>query len=624
MADIGKLERDVFICDGNQAPLGSGVLLVPKDYEYVFVLTAAHLFRHKNAPSAEYVTLNIYSSFLRNKQYKEGATKNLGRIKNVECDIFTMDEEWQSEEGPVILIHSKYDPQNCYSPCDHAIVRMEREKWMNGISMFSFPKIFEERIALCGYGYPCGGYGEQLRREGDFFSGRSNFECSSSQNDEMKNEIIVSHGYERDRIKLEGFSGTGIFDTQGKFYGVIGRRYGNDEAPDACILSSWKGFDEILQIFGWVPTVTDVPEEDILTVDLKVTAHWLLDKGGDASKDLLDDRKTINLASLLFGMTDSYVVVLATVWRNGIAAAMERILDEFAAKDNRRRESLGFPMWKEQSSLNYTERQGEGLVMNIKAVRPDLLSRVREILKRHENENMPLILNVWSDRPEEALSAVAGIYEDSKLRTLADYLSVVECRQQSVEKDFSGYQTAQTSRTAIQQWLGAQSAETAEALFQSESMYGVLDQDKIDDLTVHLWIFMRDHFNNEEHILWDYFQRMRGNCSEHTLQLLNVLEGQCEMNHIADLLKPGDIQVWAELAAGSDFEKGIRDNCGNPVFYWIAIMRNVNGCEYVLRERLDRRNDRFISRLLDRFPNRDRDEIIETQASFIRDYLRPE
>lgn len=675
MEEIGKFGRDVFICDGNRTPLGTGVLFVPENFEYAFILTVAHLFRNDTNCSRESITLNIYSPFLRKIHKDEGRERDLGRISNVECEIWKMGETFQDDSDAVILLHSKYNPNDKASSFDIAVVRLKKETWMNEMKPLVFPEKFEERIELDGYGYPRGGNVEQLRKNGDFFAGRLPLKCCSAQYDEIRKDIEVTHDYKKQEgIELDGYSGTAIFDGKGRFYGVVSRLWGRDNDPGAFVISSWRGFDEVLQTFGLEIKNIDVSREMEIFIDLNVRGHWLLNIQNESARDLIDDREVINLASLLFGMTDAYTVILASTWKKGIASTLERMIYEFAAKNNQKREDLPFPKWKEASHLTDTAEQGEGLVVDIAASRSDLLVRIREILQRCKNKNIPLIVNVWSERPEEAISAVASVYEKSELQCMGDYISMIDdsvisknvwyyaeespdiCLQKRedidqqvgrhvflTDKDYNaehwwslilqtaksgfaennlkGYRLAKSSKDAVQHWIGAQSEESIQKLFEYEIVFNLLEQDEVDELTMYLWRFIKAHPENI--VIRKFFDRIKNNCSLHVTQLINVLEGQCDIQDIVDSLYPTDIQIWSELVENDNFRSSVEKIKGHN-FYWIAIMRGLNGYEYVMRERITHKSGRFMSRLLNRNSQKDDDELIEAQASYIRGFLRPE
>ena len=143
----------------------------------------------------------------------------------------------------------------------------------------------------------------------------------------------------------------------------------------------------------------------------------------------------------------------------------------------------------------------------------------------------------------------------------------------------------------------------------------------MDELTMFLWRFIKAHPENI--VIRKFFDGIKNNCSLHVTQLINVLEGQCDIQDIVDSLYPTDIQIWSELVENDNFRSSIEKIKGHN-FYWIAIMRGLNGYEYVMRERITHKSGRFMSRLLNRNSQKDDDELIEAQASYIRGFLRPE
>lgn len=413
-------------------------------------------------------------------------------------------------------------------------------------------------------------------------------------------------------------------------------------------------------------------EENVLDIDLKTQGHWLLNCNRK-SEGLMDDQKVVNLASLLLGMTDAYAVILATTWRNGIAYALEKILNQFADRNHLERENLPFPKWREVQNLNYLAQVGEGIVVNIMASQQDIVPRIGDMLRKYEA--VPLIVNIWSEKPAEALEATASIHENPQLQGKADFVSLIDyntkldirtqrttdiaknhleqlkCKgvkektmcllkykdqntrlwwdlipefaaEKDVEENFIGYMIAQSSEAAVQRWLNALAYEEIEKLFKDDILYSLFKQDKIDDLVVHLWRYIRK-FPNYGYCAWeDCFQRVRKCCSEHTTQLLEVLEGECEMNDSVDMFTPENIRIWADLVKSTDFERDIGKVQRNQAFYWIAIMRNINGAEYVIKERMKQQNQRFVSKLLNRAPKKESDEFIEDRTNYIRKYIR--
>ncbi len=678
MEEFATPDCDVLICDSRHKLLGTGVLLASEDLEYAFVLTAAHLFRNQENSLKEEAGLRIYSPFLGNPQCdkdKYGKSNKNGQMVEAVCSIHLPGDDIEGEEESVILIHSEYDPKIEQSSHDLAVIRIQKKEWMDGMETVRFADKIEEATPLCGHGYPVGTDGERLGKNGDVHKARTRFTCTCDKENIRTHEFKVTY-LMPDTVDLHGYSGTGLFDRSQRLYGVLYRKAGNNEAPQNCFVSGWKGYKGLLEALGW-KAPPETAEEGVTDIDLNVRGRWLLHPNGKypngKSGGLMDDRNAVNLASLLLGMTDAYTVILATTWRKGIALSLEKMLNEFADRNHSERGKLPFPKWREAPSPDAPVQAGEGVAVNLAASRQDILPRVEELLARYQK--VPLIVNIWSERPAEALEAVADLYEKG-LRGRADFLSVIgyeekmdrgasrmteaaaDCLKQlkckkinkktalllrykeqdtglwwniiaqlaeeaDAGENFIGYRIARSSGKAVQRWFEAHRGDGVEKLFTEDILYHLFEQEEIDDLAVYLWAYLRELADRESGGWEDCFAQVRDCCSEPRAALLAVLEGECEIRCMMDRLSPGDIQIWADLAEPADFAGSIGElSAANQAFYWIAVMRNRGGAEFVMRERLKRQNERLISQILNRVLGQDGDELIRERAPYIRSHIR--
>lgn len=687
-------DLDVLICDKNNNAIGSGILAVTTETNNVaYILTAAHLFVNTgnakefiNRGEDEYeIDLNIYSAYYRkwclNRDEKKAQkAKRLGKLGIADIPVYRFKEVAEEQsllENPFIVIHDSYDPEDPCSTFDAAVVYIQSTDWMEKINSIQFGKSSAQRIPLLGYGYPVGDKGLCLKSSDDFAKYVTSFRGVTNGVIYEDGEFQVEHDYNRRDISLNGISGTGLFDENGFFWGVIARYFGNSESPDRVWCTSAEVFAPLVGLFGWKPDIDGKQNTMESHVNLIRSAYWLQSALPGNAKGIMSDRMKINAASLLIGLSSPCVLIMATNANHGIAAAINRILEEqFQA----RREEPKVPNAERWSEIEdwHTEVFKGRQIINISARKTDLITIIKDILDKHNQRESSLILNIWSEKPWEAVFMVSQMKEISDISSKADFISLLgyseilnyeenlSCdglnARLAVEKTmslsdekqtlifeknnnidwwwknipeyakkgnaveaFNGYLVAENTADAVWRWFEALPNEMANIIFCEDFIYNdmELNQSEIDHLALNAWLYLKS-LNETDNNRRKVFQSIYKYCSKKITSLIEVLENQRSLGEMLEDFSGEEIYFWADNISPEQLDDHIEELKINEIFYWIAITRNPGGIKYIVEEKYFQDRSRFSSNLFNKVPKQSKDDRIEAKVRLLRRYIRGE
>ena len=419
---------EVRIADRNKRLLGSGVLFVPPGDKFVYVFTVAHLFWYTGdngvlyTPSEAELTLTYAG---RREQ-----------VSNIRAQIRKVTELMEPEEKDVIFLHGNYDPGNRSSSWDAAVLRMEKESWMGTIKAFRFPSIYKD-TKLIGWGYPKVMSGQENRKSGEADSYRETLplEGEAKMYDSNLREIKFKHFLSRPIHDLDGYSGTGLYAEDALFFGVFSRDMGPEESGSYAWVTAWKVFWEILDACGNTEYKKAIALTEFELIDLNQQAWWMPESIIINEDGLMEDRYSVNLQSLLLGMTDPFTVILASVWKNGIGKSLEKRVGKYMSEhgDNDLRESrwqwIEYDEYFSDSETDLCTK--DGIVVNLHAEDKNIYEFRQRILKilylrEEKSKESKLIVNIWSHSPREAFNALESIWGEKRtLEFNIDFLSTV-------------------------------------------------------------------------------------------------------------------------------------------------------------------------------------------------------
>lgn len=432
----GTCRYEVRLADINNTLIGSGVLFVPGREQYAYVFTAAHLFwnidysNKKNQPS-EIELLLTYAA------YREESFKIKSRIRKV--------SDKDEYDDTIILIHSKYDLSKINSRWDAAILRIEYQPWMKKVKAFRFPSGYYDTY-LSGWGYPetMSNTEEDKMGMADSFRESLPFEGNAKKYDKEYQEILFQYHEERSQRDLDGLSGTGLFAQPDLFFGVLSRDAGNEYSGSYTWVTAWQSFEEILGTLRNVGYERYIRASEV--VDLNRQVWWLPESSAYYECGLMDDSYSINLQALLLGMTDSYTVVFASVWKGGIGESLEKQIHlnklENLFSNCREWKQLWFEQDERFPEHDVGIEQAQGIIVNLCADKKEpyeIMEQVSDIL-RHREETMKeckLIININSNNPKIAFKALYQVWEmkSNRMDETVDFLSAISYAMLEVQEN---------------------------------------------------------------------------------------------------------------------------------------------------------------------------------------------
>lgn len=603
---------EVKIMDGNKADLGSGALFVPRRDKFVYIFTAAHLFWYTEDTGHTHTPADM-ELFLGYAQKRSQTTKISAHIRRAYAGEVP-------EEINLILVHKKYDPGDRASKWDAAILRIQREEWMEAeMKAFRFPASYENR-ALKGWGYPGTMTLAEMLESGvvDFFRASLPLEGEAKKFDSENMEIEFKYSEQRQFINLKGYSGTGLYAEPDLFYGVLCKSAGSDEAGPHAWVTAWEAFFGILDAYGDVGYQQyrkSVRHEEI---DLNQQVWWLPEsvsyRGG-----LMEDDYSINLQSLLTGMTDAYTVILASIWRGGIGRNLEnkvyRYLSNHTCDDPQRVRQQWFEYDEYFPDYGISLDFGDGIVINLQAYHENAYEsrqRVSEILRQREEKaaECKLIINIWSHNPTEAFQVLRGIWEELS-GAGAEFLSAIsysmmagrwnaEVKEQTTQtkerlkrlnppdrtkeavlcrdmetavwwellEDLSGsdsqedvllgYQAAKQYHPAMQRWIGGLKSGWRKAWKEHpEELTERLEGKDIGLLCWEIYLYQKKLPDTKAPMWKELLNEIKKYDLSSTEAMLDIL-GREEDLEIDAELRPEDVARWARTAEKKNLKKYFR------------------------------------------------------------------
>lgn len=192
--------------------IGSGILFVPDEGEYVYIITVAHLFK------------DVDTEFEVKIEFVGIAFENVENMKRTYvCELNNWNDIGEKKR---VFFLPGYNRNEEDSPDDAAVIELTYEAWMKrgNIRLGST----KEGRFVEGYGHPKGGENKRIRFEGDI-------ESTVKENIKLgeDGDYILEYNPKRyadelaiDKSYLDGFSGTGLLEERtGEYYciGVFSR-----------------------------------------------------------------------------------------------------------------------------------------------------------------------------------------------------------------------------------------------------------------------------------------------------------------------------------------------------------------------------------------------------------------
>ena len=660
--DYGYTEAyryEVRIADRNKKLIGSGVLFAPDEDRFAYVFTAAHLFWYTDDSNKKHEPSEINLS-LTYAAHREGST-------DMKISIHQVSDRGEYEDN-IILLHPKYSLGERNSKWDAAILRIYREPWMDEkVKAFSFPSAYEDEF-LFGWGYPetmseTEGHDSDIT---DSFRESLPLEGSAKKYDEKYQEILFQYVDERSGRDLDGLSGTGLYGKPDLFFGVLSRDAGNEYSGSYTWITAWKAFEEILDAYGNIEYAQYV--RSLNRVDLNLLVWWLPESTAYYGDGLMDDRYSINLQALLMGMTDSYTVVLASVWNGGIGRGFKNHQQWFEYDEY-------FPEHK----INLD--QTHGIVVNLCSdeKKPyEIIQRVSDILRlREENATKcKLIVNIYSFEPRSAFDALYKVWEMKGNEKSIDFLSAIsysmlaeqmndaaleevsQIKDRLERLDFPemtrelityrdvktavwwkvlkdiiefgnqddvlvAFQAAKSYRPAIEYWInGLKVKWLAEWREHPEELICKLESEDIDLLCWELYLYQKKCKQDKVVRYRDLLYRLLDYSTESVKNLLETLLSN-EVIHVENgFVQPRDVARWARTAEQEEFERNIASLKIGKTYYWSAILNSIYGLQYVMNEIQNQRQSIYLGEILNQNVSNIKDicqkEDIEYKRSIIR------
>lgn len=638
--DCGYIEQDKYavrIAGKNKGLLGSAILYVPGEGEYAYVLTAAHLFWNQKSPEPPEREMHLIITY------------SCDRDRITERDVHIskagekISDNLNNKDG-VLLIHDKYNLRDKQSRWDAAVLRIPTEDWMRErVKPFIFPA-GRRNVRLEGWGFPLRMAGKESMDTGsrDYLRESMPVLGKIIQYDTEYCEIKIKHDKDRYEIDLDGYSGTGFFADTDLFYGIFSRDAGGMNVGQYAWVTEWTVFLNLLREFGCDERHLNREKPKQAPVRLGEQAWWLLESPFSEKYGFMHDRYSINLLSLLLGMSDSYMVVLASLWDSGIGESLEAVVNGYLYK-SAQKESGFFLQWKEYKEELPGTDQGndrcDGIVVNIHADTNNkylLGGKVKDILyqKTIDQAEYKLILNIWSDEPITAIRAVRRIQEECENQEDIDFLSVISYQMMShsggdtaydlhshidriqglpfdnaakemlhykdgntevwwnmlshmaksgdEENALLGYLSAKTYHPAVQRWLKALFREWYKNM---PDILGKVNPEDIDTLTWEVYLCSRNGGSDEETKWKEFLNALKELCSS---SMFNLLEG-LEDGNLADYLKkdsvnPLDVVRWARVGNAEEIRQLIPLLKEKRPYYWGLITNSIGGEQFILEE----------------------------------------
>ena len=419
---------EVRIADHNKRLLGSGVLFTPHEDKYAYVFTAAHLFWYTDDLNTPHMPdkIELVLTYAKNREC----------VSTIKPYFIKMSDKAVYEETNLILLHKNYNARDKKSRWDAAVLRISRDTWMErSVCAFHFPTTYRN-TTLTGWGYPLAMSNTEslLSGEADPFREGLRFKGEAIRFDNEYFEILLQYSVERSSIDLDGYSGMGMYTEQGLFFGVLSRDAGSEYAGPYVWVTAWKVFWDILDAYGNVNYKQYTKSVEHEYVNLNQQVWWLPKSMAVSEYGLMEDRYSINLQTLLLGMTDPYTVILASVWKNGIGRSLEKQVYKFISRYTQEHSKKLRQHWYEydeyfpEGEMNFI--QGEGIIINLHANTEnmyELLQYILKILHQREEEAKAykLIVNIWSQDPVIAFHALQEVWEKKTLDSSIDFLSAI-------------------------------------------------------------------------------------------------------------------------------------------------------------------------------------------------------
>lgn len=410
-------------------------------------------------------------------------------------------------------------------------------------------------------------------------------------------------------------------------------------------------------------------------------AWWILKGRPRQDFGLMDDRYSIQLFALLLGMTDSYNIILASIRSEGLCTRLNQILEAYRNKNSISANHFPYGYWTSFDNQfpdvldDFLPING-GVVLNICTdnlnIVEDFVLKALE-LKKSKEYAFPVIFNLWSENPTQAVDVVSKIQEKWNCPIKAEFLSTISydklCEEKNVnstslqdwknqldhicsnyssgnlqaERDtnpslwwaaiqqlaaspnsvdkINGFLAARPLHSAIQRWLDFVSPVLFSEIQDTLLLQQMIPAKDWDMLYLEIFFWLKK-----------YDERTKMSWSN----VLSQIEQFCFSSDISILTNPpkdrGEqekkefdtyaIAVWSRYALKEEFEQMLPVVKKEPLLFWAAIINSNYGIDYILDMIADPQKQKLPSKILNQTEIFGNDTLLELDTAPIRDFVR--